>query len=1173
MRLKNFILALCSSVLAFPLFSQDLLITELTDPQNSSTAGRYVEIYNSSDSDIDLSTGYSLQRWTNGNVDPQAPVFLTGSIPAEGFYVVCNDAAKFAATYGADASQDVGTGGVADSNGDDHIALLDPNGNILDIYGTPGQDGTIGSGGTSEFEDGRAERRCGTSAAAIFFPADWNMDHDSGGGDGNLNAPEGGFDPFSWTDDDGNPCVQDQDICPGADVEIASSNYEYLPVALDVEAGTVVGWVNYGGNHNVNGITNSITDAAFDNPEPFSLGSMIGNESGVCLGTVVFTVPGVYDYDCSIGNHAANGMVASITVLGSVLGCTDANACNYDPLATSDDSSCDYSCIGCMDMEACNYDLANTISDASSCDYSCVGCMDPAACDYDMAYTIMGTCLFPGDSCDDMDAATFGDEYQSDCLCAGTVPTATNALIITAVYDGPLTGGFPKGVELYATVDIADLSTFGLGSANNGGGTDGEEFNFPADAITAGTYIFVSSDDAGAQTYFASSAANYNAGSSMSINGDDAVELFEFGMVIDTFGDINVDGNGTTWEYLDSWAHRNCEQTPNGGTFVSTNWTYGGVNNNDGTSLNSESANPMPVESYEATCPSVIFGCTNPAACNYDMSATDDDETCELIGDSCDDGNGLTENDVLQGDCSCDGTAVVTCDPIAWSIATVTTNSDGDVWIDNLDGTYSANGYCGGGCAEAVDLWLVSNGFDYSAVTTSNLLFELAESFGATTLNLQYTTSYAGDPASSTWTSLGSYDAAGSFNADLAALAGSSEVYIGLQYADDGADGFSGFTLSNIALTGDCPSNATVFDCPTEMANFGDSCDDSNAATYDDIVLGDCSCAGTLFDCTGELANFGEDCDDSNSMTINDIIQNDCSCAGTPFTLSNSLVITAAFDGSLSGGHPKGVELFVVNDIADLSIFGIGSANNGGGTDGEEFTFPALPATSGDFIYVTTAELAAFNTFFGFDADYNAGFSVSINGDDAMELFEQGVVIDTFGDINVDGNGTTWEYLDGWAYRSCGSGPDGGVFVEANWTFSGVDGLEGGADNTSAASPLPVGTYLSSCPLLGGCTDLNASNYDEAAQTDDGSCEFLGCTDYLFVEYNPYALTDDGSCSVLVVLGCIYDSADNYDVSANVDDDSCIFSGNSCPGDFSGDGFINVSDLGGFLGAFGTSCE
>ncbi len=182
-------------------------------------------------------------------------------------------------------------------------------------------------------------------------------------------------------------------------------------------------------------------------------------------------------------------------------------------------------------------------------------------------------------------------------------------------------------------------------------------------------------------------------------------------------------------------------------------------------------------------------------------------------------------------------------------------------------------------------------------------MFELAESFGATTLDLQYTTSYAGDPAAAAWSSLGTYDAAGSFNADLASLNGLSEVYLGFQYADDGADGYSGFTLSSIALTGDCPADVTVFDCPTEMVNFGDSCDDADATTFDDVIQGDCSCAGTAFDCVIALANFGDSCDDGNVMTNNDIIQNDCSCAGTPLTfLTNDLVITAAFDGSLSGG-------------------------------------------------------------------------------------------------------------------------------------------------------------------------------------------------------------------------------------------------------------------------------
>jgi hypothetical protein len=49
---------------------------------------------------------------------------------------------------------------------------------------------------------------------------------------------------------------------------------------------------------------------------------------------------------------------------------------------------------------------------------------------------------------------------------------------------------------------------------------------------------------------------------------------------------------------------------------------------------------------------------------------------------------------------------------------------------------------------------------------------------------------------------------------------------------------------------------------------------------------------------------------------------------------ATDLVITGVMDATLTGGTPKAVEIFVVNDIPDLSVCGLGSANNGGGTDG-----------------------------------------------------------------------------------------------------------------------------------------------------------------------------------------------------------------------------------------------
>ncbi|MEQ5869628.1 hypothetical protein J4E08_06900 [Sagittula sp. NFXS13] len=45
-----------------------------------------------------------------------------------------------------------------------------------------------------------------------------------------------------------------------------------------------------------------------------------------------------------------------------------------------------------------------------------------------------------------------------------------------------------------------------------------------------------------------------------------------------------------------------------------------------------------------------------------------------------------------------------------------------------------------------------------------------------------------------------------------------------------------------------------------------------------------------------------------------------------------------------------------------------------------------------------------FNALFGFDPDFTSD-AVAINGDDAVELFRDGTVIDVFGDTNTDGTG------------------------------------------------------------------------------------------------------------------------------------------------------------------------
>jgi|GEM_PF-4029262 len=189
----------------------------------------------------------------------------------------------------------------------------------------------------------------------------------------------------------------------------------------------------------------------------------------------------------------------------------------------------------------------------------------------------------------------------------------------------------------------------------------------------------------------------------------------------------------------------------------------------------------------------------------------------------------------------------------------------------------------------------------------------------------------------------------------------------------------------------------------------------------------------------------------------------------------SDLVISAIIDGPLTGGTPKAIELLALKDIPDLSIYGIGSANNGGGSNGQEFTLSGS-ASAGDYLYIAaeSTEATDFQSFFGFAPTYKSG-AASINGDDAIELFMNGAVVDVFGDINVDGTGQPWEYEDGWAYRKANTGPDGSTFQLSNWLFSGVDALDGATTNATATTPVPVGNFeQNSAPVLTGNATFTA---------------------------------------------------------------------------------------------------
>jgi hypothetical protein len=252
-------------------------ISEIADPNNNSGA-RFVELHNAGGTPFDLAANnYALLRYTNAGTTPQSPVALTGTIAAGGVYLISNNGTTFSSVYGYSADQSIGTGGPADSNGDDQILLIDNTDELnpitIDIFGVIGEDG---SGTDHEFEDGRAERNSNiVTGNTTYTAAEWTIDHDSGGGDGAQDAPRG-YDPGTWIGSNALPVVYfTADVSAGTEdaatvVTLTAYTFEAVTGAQTVDV-AVTGTDISGTDYSLSAAQITIADATTSGTVTFTI--------------------------------------------------------------------------------------------------------------------------------------------------------------------------------------------------------------------------------------------------------------------------------------------------------------------------------------------------------------------------------------------------------------------------------------------------------------------------------------------------------------------------------------------------------------------------------------------------------------------------------------------------------------------------------------------------------------------------------------------------------------------------------------------------------------------------------------------------------------------------------------------------------------------------------------